>query len=136
MFWLRYVSPLRVCLDALTFNPLQIEQAFEPGYDPALELAKSHTKRNEEPAYDADEPWTEYLRRKEQDQIDDIVKGNEPGHYFLLLGPKVRSQVPFVSGGGFDEGWLPGLRQGYHDFRSHERDPSRRSLYVRRPSRP
>lgn len=29
------------------------------------------------------------LRRKEQDIIDHIIHGHEPGHYFMLLGPKV-----------------------------------------------
>ena len=35
-------------------------------------------------------PWTEHLRRREQKQIDTIVKGDELGHYYVLLGPKVR----------------------------------------------
>lgn len=35
--------------------------------------------------------WTENLRRKEQDLIDRIMHGQEPGHYFVLLGPKVRT---------------------------------------------
>ncbi|KAF6760221.1 hypothetical protein DFP72DRAFT_883554 [Ephemerocybe angulata] len=66
-----------------------MEASFEPGYDPALELAKRHTKVK--PAttdLDPEEPWTEYIRRKEQDLIDLVVKGEEPGHYFMLLGPK------------------------------------------------
>lgn len=73
---------------------LQIELAFEAGYDPALELAKSHTSKNavaQDLEFEGDEPWTEHLRRKEQDIIDLIIKGEEPGHYFMLLGPKVRA---------------------------------------------
>lgn len=29
------------------------------------------------------------LRQKEQAVVDSILQGNEPGHYFLLTGPKV-----------------------------------------------
>ncbi|GLB37737.1 hypothetical protein LshimejAT787_0407880 [Lyophyllum shimeji] len=72
----------------------KIEDAFAPGYDPALELATHQTKRRPtegesgELVFDEDAPWTENLRRKEQDTIDRIVQGQEPGHYFVLLGPK------------------------------------------------
>ncbi|KAF5380356.1 hypothetical protein D9615_004695 [Tricholomella constricta] len=72
----------------------KIEEAFSAGYDPALELATHQTKRA--PAkddvgdleFEEEIPWTENLRRKEQDKIDRIVQGDEPGHYFVLLGPK------------------------------------------------
>lgn len=71
-----------------------MEDAFAAGYDPALELATHQTKRlpskddvSEE--YPDDVPWTENMRRKEQDTIDRIVHGQEPGHYVVLLGPKV-----------------------------------------------
>lgn len=75
----------------------QIEDAFAPGYDPALELAKQHTKRpliddfEGEESHDIYEagPWTKDLRRKEQDFVDAVVHGKESGHYFMLLGPKV-----------------------------------------------
>ena len=72
---------------------------FAAGYDPALELAK-HSQRkpalpqaagDEELEWDLDEPWTQHLRRTEQNLIDRIVKGEELGHYFVLLGPKVRT---------------------------------------------
>ena len=72
-----------------------MEDAFAAGYDPALELATHQTKRSaveEETGdleFDEEAPWTENLRRKEQDTIDRIVQGQEPGHYFVLLGPKV-----------------------------------------------
>ncbi|TFK51099.1 hypothetical protein OE88DRAFT_1630656 [Heliocybe sulcata] len=72
----------------------KIEEAFSAGYDPALELA-NQGKRSEERTVDYDEfqvdndvPWTEHMRRKEQDLIDRVVKGKETGHYFVLLGPK------------------------------------------------
>ncbi|KAJ6624312.1 hypothetical protein B0H10DRAFT_2006782 [Mycena sp. CBHHK59/15] len=73
----------------------KIEHAFAAGYDPALELATYQAKplaAGEEPIdeldFDADGPWTQHLRRREQDWIDAIVHGNEAGHYFVLLGPK------------------------------------------------
>jgi len=72
----------------------KIEDAFKPGYDPALELAKSqvHLRASgddaDEPFSDTAESWTEDLRREEQDFIDDIVHGEETGHYYMLLGPK------------------------------------------------
>lgn len=34
-------------------------------------------------------PWTQHLRREEQDDIDRIVRGDEVGQYFIILGPKV-----------------------------------------------
>ncbi|KAF9031203.1 hypothetical protein BDZ89DRAFT_1091397 [Hymenopellis radicata] len=66
----------------------KIEKAFKAGYDPALELATCQTKGSQkDDASGIDEemddiPWTEHLRRKEQDRIDHIVQGQEPGHYF------------------------------------------------------
>ncbi|SJK97828.1 uncharacterized protein ARMOST_01083 [Armillaria ostoyae] len=74
-----------------------IEKAFEPGYDPALEVATEHNKSSvieeggsgsDDVDMNSDVPWTQHLRRKEQDRIDKIVQGAEPGHYFVLLGPK------------------------------------------------
>ena len=89
-----------------------MEDAFKAGYDPALELAthsaKAHhrTKQSQQEQERADleleiqdtEPWTEHLRRKEQDVIDLIVKGEEAGHYYVLLGAKV-STIILLSGG-------------------------------------
>lgn len=76
---------------------MKIEEAFSAGYDPALELSKQHTRR---PSDDFDDefpedvgPWTSELRRKEQGFVDDVIQGREPGHYFMLLGPKVRILV-------------------------------------------
>ncbi|KAG5647094.1 hypothetical protein DXG03_001464 [Asterophora parasitica] len=72
----------------------KIEDAFAAGYDPALELATHQTKRAQAEGEVADVepedelPWTEKLRRREQDKIDRIVQGQESGHYFVLLGPK------------------------------------------------
>ncbi|KAG6920194.1 hypothetical protein DXG01_004963 [Tephrocybe rancida] len=73
----------------------KIEDAFAAGYDPALELATHQTKRAQdsdqdsgELQFDEEAPWTANMRRREQDTIDRIVQGQEPGHYFVLLGPK------------------------------------------------
>jgi hypothetical protein len=73
--------------------------AFEAGYDPALVLA---TRTKKTPAQekalhealdiDSSEPWTQHVRRKEQDVIDQIVHGNESGHYYIILGAKVRAR--------------------------------------------
>ncbi|KAF8339423.1 hypothetical protein F5887DRAFT_981414 [Amanita rubescens] len=64
----------------------QMEKAFAPGYDPALELATHHIKHSEED--DVDASWTSRLSRKEQGAIDNIIHGQEAGHYYMLLGPK------------------------------------------------
>jgi hypothetical protein len=77
-----------------------MEDAFNPGYDPALELAIHSAKARGRVQQDGQrpdleleigdpEPWTQYLRRKEQNVIDLIVKGEESGHYYVLLGAKV-----------------------------------------------
>ncbi|KAF9529699.1 hypothetical protein CPB83DRAFT_247920 [Crepidotus variabilis] len=66
----------------------KIEDAFKPGYDPALELAKPVTSPKQSSLFPDDDPWTQTLRRKEQTEIDHIVHGEESGHYFMLLGPK------------------------------------------------
>jgi hypothetical protein len=76
-----------------------MEKAFEAGNDPVLTLAnfKGKTKSHHETVVDdemeTEEPWTQHLRRREQDTIDNIVQGTEPGHYFMLLGPKVRTRL-------------------------------------------
>ncbi|KAJ2922672.1 hypothetical protein H1R20_g14415, partial [Candolleomyces eurysporus] len=73
----------------------KIELAFEAGYDPALELVRFSTSTmvasEDSDEFEEDEPlstWTEHLRRKEQDVIDRIIEGEEPGYYFMFLGPK------------------------------------------------
>jgi hypothetical protein len=73
----------------------KIEQAFEAGYDPALEVAMQAKKR-----YGEDDHQMLHLRRKEQDIVDKIVHGGEVGHYYMLLGSKVRSSsstIPSLS---------------------------------------
>jgi hypothetical protein len=75
----------------------QMEKSFDAGYDPTLSLANlrvdpkkaNGTKTIIDDEFDPEEPWTQHLRREEQDTIDAIIQGTEPGHYFMLLGPKV-----------------------------------------------
>ncbi|KAI0767071.1 hypothetical protein C8Q74DRAFT_1203613 [Fomes fomentarius] len=83
----------------------KIEQAFAAGYDPALELAKGPHKKgasdipSEDPLeleWGTDEPWTQHLRRTEQNLIDRIIRGDEVGHYFILLGPKGTGKTTMV----------------------------------------
>ncbi|KAI0042641.1 hypothetical protein FA95DRAFT_1610043 [Auriscalpium vulgare] len=81
----------------------KIEQAFEGGYDPALELAV-HAKRAAESRQvsaaiddlEVGELWTEHLRRKEQDILDRIIHGAESGHYFMLLGCKGAGKTTMI----------------------------------------
>jgi len=71
----------------------KIEEAFAGGYDPALELATNQIKypstvNEDELEFDEEFSCPKNLRRNEQDSVDRIVQGREPGHYFMLLGPK------------------------------------------------
>lgn len=54
----------------------RIMRAFEPGYDPALELSKLNG------------PNASHVKRREQPLIDGIVRGEEKGGYYLVIGPK------------------------------------------------
>ena len=83
MFLIRSISRCSVKDYKYTKTYFQIEKAFEPGYDPALEIA-SHANASSVPGVDE-----EHLRRKEQDLVDRIISGQEKGHYYLLLGQKV-----------------------------------------------
>ncbi|TFL07147.1 hypothetical protein BDV98DRAFT_497594, partial [Pterulicium gracile] len=88
----------------------KIELAFARGYDPALELATHRDKEAGETVMDTTQEltedemdleaelsrWTENLRRKEQDLIDRIMHGQEPGHYFVLLGPKGAGKTTMI----------------------------------------
>jgi len=68
-----------------------MEIAFDKGYDPALELTK-HAKigRGVDDLKEGVNPEVGNLRQKEQEVVHSIIQGKEPGHYFLLTGPKVR----------------------------------------------
>ncbi|TCD64562.1 hypothetical protein EIP91_003920 [Steccherinum ochraceum] len=78
----------------------KIELAFAAGYDPALELASHGKVRDphipEDVDWDMDGPWTQHLRRKEQDLVDSIVHGAETGHYYMLLGPKGTGKTTMI----------------------------------------
>ncbi|KAI0287338.1 hypothetical protein BC826DRAFT_1045242 [Russula brevipes] len=84
----------------------KIEQAFQGGYDPALELAvhakKSLENRNRTDAIDGIDvvqgSSTEHLRRKEQDIVDRIIHGAEIGHYFMILGCKGTGKTTMILG--------------------------------------
>ena len=65
------------------------------GYDPVLELEKAarapaHFSAStvEGKDQEASPELEERIRRAEQDTIDRIIKGQDKGHYYLLLGPK------------------------------------------------
>lgn len=78
-----------------------MEQAFAPGYDPALELAKRSNKPHsitsevgsdgQEDWNDSTDNWNKHLRRKEQDLVDRILNGTERGRYYVFIGCKVKS---------------------------------------------
>ncbi|KZT05366.1 uncharacterized protein LAESUDRAFT_727003 [Laetiporus sulphureus 93-53] len=72
----------------------KIEKAFSAGYDPALELAVRH--KAEDNGASGQTPGPEHLRRKEQDLIDRVIKGEEIGQYFLLLGPKGTGKATMI----------------------------------------
>ncbi|KAH7134695.1 hypothetical protein B0J13DRAFT_597584 [Dactylonectria estremocensis] len=59
----------------------KMTNAFEPG-DPVLELA---TAGKEIPKGGSGEHW---IVRSEQEHVDDIVFGNDVGHYHLMIGDK------------------------------------------------
>ncbi|ROT38356.1 hypothetical protein SODALDRAFT_332919 [Sodiomyces alkalinus F11] len=61
----------------------KMARAFEPG-DPVLELAAIGKGVPMSPA-DADDRW---VMRPEQKRVDEIVRGEEVGHYHLLIGDK------------------------------------------------
>ncbi|KAF9653607.1 hypothetical protein BDM02DRAFT_3153063 [Thelephora ganbajun] len=86
----------------------KMEDAFSPGYDPALELAihsakirdRAEQERQQRPDLEPEigdsVPWTQHLRRKEQDAIDLIVKGEEVGRYYVLLGAKGTGKTSMI----------------------------------------
>ena len=122
-----------------------MEDAFTAGYDPALELAvhsaksrRGAEKDRKRPDLELEigdpEPWTQYLRRKEQDVIDLIVKGEETGHYYVLLGAKVKRYAPHSCGLGTST-FISGYGENDNDSRCHGIYSSRGCRHVRCPSR-
>lgn len=64
----------------------KMEHAFKPG-DPMLELA-SLGKQHSEANFDEKEDDKLWIRKIEQEKIDNIVNGTDQGHYHLLIGEK------------------------------------------------
>ena len=62
--------------------------AFEPGYDPILELDRAAKAGTIHPPPDEGRSQDAHLRRAEQPLVDRIVDGKESGHYYLMLGAK------------------------------------------------
>lgn len=132
-------SELYILSESCTFlNCFQIENAFTAGYDPALELehAQRYTQRSLDDSisdYSRDiyepGPWTKDLRRKEQDLIDSIVTGKEPGRYFMLLGPKVGIFCLFFYSDA-NEYSLKGFRKKLYDITLNESLSSRRCFNL------
>ncbi|TIC65155.1 hypothetical protein E3Q01_02332 [Wallemia mellicola] len=67
----------------------KIEDAFAPGYDPATELARM----SDETGNSDDEI---HINRPEQPVIKDIINGNKPGKYYLLLGQKGTGKATMI----------------------------------------
>ena len=85
-----------------------------------MEVAKNHLKTTSSHVQEEEDeiPWTEHFRRAEQDTIDRVVKGEEPGHYYVLLGPKVRGVVSLPTR-AISPCQLAGLWEGNYDLRCH-----------------
>lgn len=85
-----------------------MEGAFAAGYDPALEIGKlrqhkhhmRHVHHKDEDGNDIvqevdvvdgeeEEPVPTHIKRHEQALVDRIVKGEEVGSYWLMIGAKV-----------------------------------------------
>ncbi|KAH8115312.1 hypothetical protein DFH11DRAFT_1588582 [Phellopilus nigrolimitatus] len=75
---------------------VQMEKAFDAGYDPALELASKAKERYAHYESENQEHEIEHLRRKEQDLVDRIISGKEKGHYWLFLGSKGAGKTTMI----------------------------------------
>jgi hypothetical protein len=76
-----------------------MEGAFAAGYDPALEVGKLHHRKHSthhadsvfehemQEGDDSDIPHPQIVR-KEQDLVDTIVRGENVGNYWILMGAK------------------------------------------------
>ena len=94
-------SPIFLNFETLSTQP-QMEGAFAAGYDPALEVGKLHHKKHphhpgslfEHEMQESDDPSDPHshphtnIVRKEQQTVDGIVKGENVGNYWILMGPK------------------------------------------------
>lgn len=73
----------------------KIDLAFQPGYDPALEVAshaysRPHNKKRSPEGTDgeADDQPSKHIDRPGKKKIKSIINGEEVGHYYVILGPK------------------------------------------------
>ncbi|KAI6168683.1 hypothetical protein EDD17DRAFT_1503476 [Pisolithus thermaeus] len=66
----------------------KVEKAFDGGCDPVLAPADFEKETSSERLIENDQSM-ERLMRKEQDCVDNIIKGNTRSHYYFLIGPKV-----------------------------------------------
>ncbi|KAK7026715.1 hypothetical protein VNI00_015488 [Paramarasmius palmivorus] len=56
-----------------------------------MEVGTNYLKRSQTSSQESEDPevpWTEHFRRQEQNTIGSIMKGEEHGHVYVLLGPK------------------------------------------------
>ncbi|GAA5828237.1 hypothetical protein JCM11251_002650 [Rhodosporidiobolus azoricus] len=89
----------------------KMDRAFQPGYDPVLELARAD--RGEPDGT----PRPGRVRRKEQDYIDKIINGEITGEYLLLMGPKGVGKTSMLM-----EAMIKNSADGCAMFEAHE-DP-------------
>jgi hypothetical protein len=64
-----------------------MSKAFEAGYDPAIDLSNASRHRQHRPLDPEEEEG--HIVREEQKMVDRIVRGEEVGSYYLVIGSKV-----------------------------------------------
>jgi len=101
-----------------------MEIAFEPGYDPALNLVDHGIKsRGGAARATGGVDWVSDVRRDEQDVIDEIVHGMRHGHYILLMGPNVSHEPGTLRRDAHYFSFrLSGSGQDDYDLRCNEAD--------------
>ena len=74
-----------------------MEGAFAAGYDPALEVGKLHHRKHQQhhpgsifeyEMQEGDEEIHPQIVRQEQEQVNKIVRGENVGNYWILMGCK------------------------------------------------
>lgn len=78
-----------------------MSKAFEAGYDPALDLSNASRHRQRRPSEDLhleQDDEEGHIVRDEQKTVDRIVRGEEVGSYYLIIGSKVSR--PLIWGRG------------------------------------
>ena len=77
--------PPSMCLQFIVIH--RMSKAFEAGYDPALDLSNASRHRQRRPENPDEEEG--HIVRDEQIIVDRIVRGEEVGSYYLVIGSKV-----------------------------------------------